>query len=335
VADLGPSPKAAETAPPAEVTTKPPASAPSAAPVSTPAPLGGALQKGTRNARLHNRGILAERVLQLSEVPLCVDVGAKPEDPKVWDQLARHGLVKLVGFDPQCDAATLDDEGHHTLLNCALGDGGTHTLHIAQADGMTSLLEPDLAWLSRFPKFADWGKVVRTVELPTRRADEVPEIAAARFLKIDTQGSERLILQHAERLLNDSLVLLELELSPVPLYKGEPSFFAVGQWLEQRGWMLHHLPNLNRRMFKPLGQDSDPYAGLRHIFQMDAVFLPHVDRWPGFSADRLLALAFLAHTVYGSFDVAALALEIHDAKPGVRPRLPAYLRYLEEAGMDA
>jgi hypothetical protein len=130
-------------------------------------------------------------------------------------------------------------------------------------------------------------------------------------------------------------LLMELELSPVPLYQGEPSFFAVGHWLEQRGWMLHHLPNLNRRMFKPLGQDSAPYAGLRHIFQVDAVFLPQVDRWPGFSAERLLALAFLAHALYGSFDVAALALEVHDAKPGVLPRLPAYRRYLEEAGLDA
>jgi predicted O-linked N-acetylglucosamine transferase (SPINDLY family) len=292
-----------------------------------------AIRRGSRDARLHNLRILKERVLSLSHAPLCIDVGAKPEDKKAWDVLADQGLATLVGFDPQCTDE--QGSGYRRIIGAALGDGATHNLNLAKVSGMTSLLEPDMAWLSRFPKFAEWGEVMSTETMATRRADDLSELDGARFIKIDTQGSEKMILENAPQLLNDALTLIELELSPVPLYKGEPSLFEVGYWLQQQGWVLHTWVNVNRRMLKPLAEDSNPYEALKQVFQTDVVFMPHPDRWSGFTPERLLSLAFLAHAIYGSHDVAALALQTLDEKGAQAPRLPQYRRYLQEAGLDA
>jgi protein O-GlcNAc transferase len=291
------------------------------------------LKKEDLTTKLHNLEILAEHVLQLQTELLCADVGALPDAPKIWDALAHKKLVKVIGFEPQFSASSTN--GCSTVFDLALGDGLTHTLHIAKDNGMTSLLEADYDWLSHFPMFSDWGRLERKVELKTICADDVPQIAQAQFIKIDTQGSEKFILENAQHLMDDSLVLIELELSPVPLYKNEPTMFEVGIWLESRGWMLHNLSNLNRRMLKPLGKDSNPHEGMNHIFQVDAVFLPHIDRWPTFKPDRLLALAFLAHAFYGSFDIAALALKVHDSKAKVVPRYADYLRFLNKTGLHA
>jgi len=291
------------------------------------------VKKGSREARFHNLNVLSSSVLRLQTAPTCVDVGAKPEDKKVWDVLAARGLTQIIGFDPQC-AEEFDTDANKRILSMALGDGEAHTLKLAASPGMTSLLEPDMQWLSRFPMFASWGLTTGEETLTTTRADDIPDLKGARFLKVDTQGFEKTILEHAQELLEDSLVLIELELSPVPLYLGEPTLFEVGAWLGQKGWILHTLPNINRRKLKPLGQDDSPYEGLKHIFQVDAVFMPHIDRWSAFSSDRLLSLAFLMHAIYGSHDVAALALDVLDKRDGTA-YLMAYRHYLDEAGIDA
>lgn len=307
------------------------AAKPAAASAPAPAPWTERIAHGTQDARLANLRLLAEEVLALSAPPLCIDVGSLPEDPKPWNRLAQEDLVTVLGFDPQVPDAL---EGRVRNVACALGDGQLATLRICQEPGMSSCLEPDGGYLARFPMFATWGKVLRTETLPTRRLDEIAEARGARFLKIDTQGSEQLILAHAEDLLAEALTLIELELSPVPLYHGEAGLFATGQWLLERGWVLHTFAHLNKRAFKPFGREEQPHTALRHVFQVDAVFMPHPDRLARFTEERLRALAFIAHAFYGSHDVAMLALDALAEQGNAQP-LARYRRYLELAGLDA
>ena len=55
---------------------------------------------------------------------------------------------------------------------------------------MSSLLRPNKHMLSHFPKFGEWGHVVKEIPVSTRRLDDIAEISAMDFLKIDAQGSE-------------------------------------------------------------------------------------------------------------------------------------------------
>jgi len=123
-----------------------------------------------------------------------VDVGANPigaEPP--YGALLRAGLCRVTGFEPQ-EAALRELLRHQgpneTYLPYALGDGAPGTLRVCQANGMSSLFEPDARALALFAGFADWGKVTARLPVQTRRLDEVAEIRALDYLKIDVQGSE-------------------------------------------------------------------------------------------------------------------------------------------------
>ncbi len=55
---------------------------------------------------------------------------------------------------------------------------------------MTSLLAPDRSHLDLFTGFAGHGAVHKELPIATRRLDEIDEIDAMDFLKIDIQGGE-------------------------------------------------------------------------------------------------------------------------------------------------
>jgi hypothetical protein len=65
---------------------------------------------------------------------------------------------------------------------------------------MSSLLRPNKHMLSHFPKFGEWGHVVKKIPVSTRRLDDIAEISAMDFLKIDAQGSELSVVRHSQRL---------------------------------------------------------------------------------------------------------------------------------------
>jgi len=309
---------------------------PVAAPVSDAA-ASEVVPKRHARTRLDNLRELQGQVLGLEQPPLLVDIGAAALDSPVgFETLADHGLVELLGFEPSPDSYQKllhERRPHRHYEPVALGDGGEHVLHLCAAAGMNSLRVPDRQVLDLFPMFARWGAVQQTEALPTRRLDEVARAHDMAMLKCDTQGSELMILQNAQACLQRA-VLLQLELSPTPLYHGEASLFETGHWLEQQGWVLHTLSNINRRLLKPFGKDEDPYRGLQHVFQVDAVFIPDLRQWDRLSAVQLQELAFLAHAMYQSHDLSMRALWTLDQREGTR-RAEAYAAYLQEAGLDA
>jgi FkbM family methyltransferase len=150
-------------------------------------------------------------ILDLPVTIKVVDIGANPIDGEPpYAPLLAAGRADLVGFEPNREALArlLRMKGpHETYLPLAVGDGKRHTLHHCQAQGMTSLLEPNPAVLDLFHGFADWGRVVRTEEVDTVRLDDVKESEGLDLLKIDIQGAELMVFQNATRRLADALVI--------------------------------------------------------------------------------------------------------------------------------
>src|SRR5689334_943101 len=91
-----------------------------------------------------------------------VDIGANPIDgTPPYAPLLRAGDADVVGFEPNPEAlAKLNamKGPTETYLPHTVGDGRPQTLHICAAPGMTSLLQPDPAVLSRFHGFPAWGQ---------------------------------------------------------------------------------------------------------------------------------------------------------------------------------
>jgi FkbM family methyltransferase len=271
--------------------------------------------------KLDNDLRIAQQLQQLltEQQPLVVDVGAADIDGDVgYEKFADVGLVRVLGFEPSpqsYEKLAHSSRPNRKYLNIALGDGKDWQLRICQAPGMNSLLEVDRAYLDCFPMFSKWATKIGEIGVPTTRLDDVKEAFGARFLKLDIQGFESVVLENAVRLL-DELSVIQVELSPTPIYRGERSLFEVGTWLEERGYALHHFKHLNRRGFKPVFGDATPFAATNFVFQVDAVFVPSFKDWGKLTVERLEGLAFFMHILYKSYDLVGHALQSLDARDG-------------------
>ena len=246
-----------------------------------------------------------------------VDIGANPidGDPPYKPLLARR-LCRVVGFEPQpealarLNAAKSDLE---TYLPHAVGDGQRRTLHICAASGMTSLLEPDAHVLSHFPGLADWGRVLDRRQVDTVALSAVREIDGIEMLKMDLQGGERAVLDGAGETLAET-VCIQLEVSFVPLYKGQASYGEMDLALRARGFIPHMMASTSRRMILPL-RGPDVYAALNQLVEGDAVYVRNFLEPDGMTAEQLKHLVLIAHYCYRSFDLALNGLH-HLARRG-------------------
>ena len=228
------------------------------------------------------------------------------------------GAARVVGFDPNPRAIERLNSAkrpNETYLPHAIGDGRPATLHVCAAEGMTSILEPDQSVLRLFGGFPEWGRVLETHRIETVRLDDVAELRRVDLLKLDIQGAELTALENAERLLRDCLVV-QLEAEFVPLYKGQPLFSEVEQFMRARGFWVNRLAPTVSRALQPLVVGNDYRTNYGQVAWCDAVFVRGVGRLEELSDDELLRLAFIAADVYRAHDLAARSLHIRDTRRG-------------------
>lgn len=249
-------------------------------------------------------------ILNLGRRTVVVDIGANPVDgDPPYKEMLSKGLCGLIGFEPQTDAlAQLNAKKgpHETYLPYAVGDGQPHTLHICQASGMTSLLEPDRKALELFPEFPSWGTVKRTESVSTARLDDIAEIKDMDFLKIDVQGAEMAVFRGGRTKLSKA-VAIQTEVSFIPLYKNQPTFGEIDVEMRGMGFVPHALAALNRRMLYPL-RGASPFDHLNQLMEADIVYVRDFRDMGSMSKEQLAHLAMIAHHVYGSFDLAIRCL---------------------------
>jgi FkbM family methyltransferase len=259
-----------------------------------------------------------------------VDVGASPiEGAPVYQSMLDQGGFRLTGFEPNpamYDALLKDPHPGMTFLPYALGDGSEAVLNICAAPGMTSIFEPDMDFLAHFHGFTEWSQVVAREPLKTRRLDEIDEVQAIDFMKLDVQGSELVILENAAEKLKHTLVI-HVETLFVPFYKNQPLFGDLDVFLREAGFMFHKFGPLVSRVIKPLLLDNDMYKGLSQQLWSDAVYVRPLTAFDDLKSDMLLKTARILHDVYGSYDLAQLALASVDRKNG-SGRQQAYINRL-------
>lgn len=239
-----------------------------------------------------------------------VDVGANPidGDPPYKEFLSKR-LCRVVGFEPQEAAlaalnASKGDCEHY--LPYVVGDGSKQTLHVCEADGMTSLLRPDQTMLRQFVPFSSWGRVVKEIPVTTRRLDDISEIEAVDFLKIDVQGSELAVFRSGRRLLQ-ATVAVQAEVSFLTLYEGQPVFGDIDLALRQLGLVPHAFAAVKRWMISPLSGER-VFDAFNQLLEADIVYVRDFTKPDKMTSEQLKHLALVAHHCYRSYDLAANCL---------------------------
>ena len=240
-----------------------------------------------------------------NETPLVIcDIGASPVDSTTFiDELFNNVNCFLYGFEPnEEEFKKLDSTDKKKYFNYAIGNGQSETLNICSAPGMTSILEPDFEYLELFHGFSDWAKVKKKVKIQTKRLDDVNFDKKINFLKIDVQGYEYEVIKNGNNIIKDCLII-QLETSPIPLYKNEKSFAHICLQLENLGFQLHSFNTINTRCFKPVILQNNKYSGLNHLFQLDCVFIKKLNLLDKLDLEQLKKIALILFYSFGSFDL--------------------------------
>jgi FkbM family methyltransferase len=263
-----------------------------------------------------------------------VDVGAMSigQGAEPYARLMKALPCDVIGFEPvaaECDKLNQEQHEGHRYLPYFIGDGAPHTFYECNFPMTSSLLEPNTALLAKFQNLENLVRVVKSYPVETWRLDDIAETAGVDFLKLDVQGGEMLVLQGAVERLKSALVV-QTEVEFVPLYKGQPLFADLDARLRAQGFLLHHI-GATGRTFKPLIANNDINAMMSQCLWGDAIYVRDFMTFESMPSASLLKLAAILHENYGSFDLAAVALEAHDRLVGSSLQ-PGYVQALVRVG---
>lgn len=218
-------------------------------------------------------GAQLHRLLQHCRIDLVFDVGAN--SGHYASELRAHGYAgQVVSFEPletahaQLTAAAGGDPRWRVAPRMALGDAeGKIDIHVAGNSLSSSILD----MLPEHERAAPGSAYVGSEAVPLRRLDRVAGEflgeAGRVLLKIDTQGYEDRVLGGAQGMLS-AVIAIQIELSLIPLYAGQPLFDEMRARIEAMGYGLFAL--FPGYVHERTGQ----------TLQMDGFFLRH-DMTPG------------------------------------------------------
>ncbi len=153
---------------------------------------------------------------------------------------------KILSFEPlssaysQLKVLAAGDPNWETV-NIGLGDtDGEHDINIANNSFSSSILDMLPSHITAAPESAYVGKEKIIVKKIDSVIDEYRRNDSRIFLKIDTQGYEKNVIDGAAKSLRD-IIGIQLEMSLTPLYKGELLWIDMIGYLAERGYVLMSL----------------------------------------------------------------------------------------------
>ncbi len=226
-----------------------------------------------------------------------IDIGAAPIDgPPTYKPMLDAGLCTVTGFEPQqkmLEALRAKAGPNETYHPYVVADGKRHTLRVAEYAGMTSLLRIDRDAMSMFRSVSTGARIVDKYEVETVRLDDLN--LSCDFLRMDVQGSEEMILDNAHKTLV-SAVAIELEMSWIPIYKGQLHLGDMDRKLRALGFMPHRCVGVRNRMLA-----GSKYPQESQLMEGDFTYIR--DLRGEMTAEQLYHLGMLAWYVFFSGDL--------------------------------
>lgn len=151
-------------------------------------------------------------------------------------------------------------------FNIALGDfNGESEINIAGNVNSSSLLDMDPLHLQSAPQSKYIGKEKITVKTLDSIYENICSNQDQVYLKIDTQGFEKQVLDGASSSLN-KIKGIQLEMSILPLYKGILTYQEMIAYLNAKGFEIHSIePGFSDQLSGKLLQFDGVFLNLKNI----------------------------------------------------------------------
>lgn len=180
--------------------------------------------------------------LRSLKVDLVLDVGANVGQYAL--QLREIGYCgPIASFEPVSEAFNAlhqraKTDPRWTVHNIALGEkSGSAVIHVSRNLQSSSLLPMLSSHLAAVPESA----IARQEEIQVRRLDEIIDQVGSQatriFLKMDTQGFEKAVMQGAAGCMN-RVEAVQAEISLVPLYDGESDLCSFVSYMADAGFSM-------------------------------------------------------------------------------------------------
>lgn len=244
-----------------------------------------------------------------------IDIGAMDLGELPYQPLIDKGICEIIGFEPcqeECDK--LNKMGSGRYFPYFIGDGGDETFYQCNYPATSSIFRPNLLLLEKFQHLAEVTTLAEESTVKTRTLDSIKECRGADFLKMDAQGAELKILEHATEVLKDILVI-QTEVAFVEMYIGQPFFAEIDQNLRKNGFAFHRFADRGRphgRTFKPAVYKNDVTMALSQDLWNDAIYVRDFMTFDVLSPLKLAKVAQIMHEIYHSWDLAHYALQCYD-----------------------
>ena len=188
---------------------------------------------------LHNR----IKLLNNFQIKTVLDVGANSGQYAYY--IRRLGYRnKIISFEPLSEAySTLrkfaERDRKWDTVNVALGDlDGELDINVSKNSVSSSVLEMTSIHVQAEPHSAFRGKERIAIKRLDTWVDETGLDLGSTYVKIDTQGFEKAVLEGAAESLKE-IKGLQMELSIVELYKGQSLATEMINYLESMGFALY------------------------------------------------------------------------------------------------
>ena len=249
-----------------------------------------------------------------------VDLGATGGIEPRWRKVTP--FLNFFGFEPDSrsvDVNLSSSFGSYKLIPSLISNKSEKNwLHISREEGKSSLYEPEMNFLARFPNSKRF-ETVEVIELDTSTIDNLihEEID---FIKLDIQGGELNALKGSERILT-SVIGIETEIEFISLYKNQPLFGELNAYLQSQGFEFFDFTNLRRWERQHLSEYGQCVFG-------DGLYLKSPEGilekdFSELKVRKYIAILYL----YNRFDLIELVLKLN---PKLRNTIPRFMKLLSK-----
>jgi FkbM family methyltransferase len=257
--------------------------------------------------------------LEYEDTLQIMDVGASViNEIPIYRALLDKGVAHLHAFDG--DDRQIAQMKHMygdraTIHNAFLFDGSEQKFYLcSKASGMSSVLRPKTSALRFFNGFEAFRHVEREEIVFTKKLDNIQNIPQIDFLKMDVQGCELSILKNGGSKLHECMAI-QLEISFVCLYEGQPSFGEIDLWMRQNGFIPHKFVDIKNWSISPSVFNNNFRIAGNQLLEADIIYVRNPLVMETLTEDQLKVLSILSHYCFHSFDLCGrIILELEERK---------------------
>jgi FkbM family methyltransferase len=185
----------------------------------------------------------AQQLLRSYAIDTVLDIGANSGQFAEYLRKDLGYTKRILSFEPLSSAFSLlkaktDNDPYWDAFNIALGDTeGPSEIYIARNSYSSSLLDMLPSHLRSAPNSGYTGKETVEVKKLDSIFENLCDVNSTVYMKIDTQGFESKVLKGAQNALQ-RIHTVQMEMSLVPLYKGEMLFDELYSLMNEYGYSL-------------------------------------------------------------------------------------------------